>query len=62
MYGSEIEVGVYVFGGKYLAETSFKFLANLDMKTKERLRSTEGNFTLQGGNVNVTAGTKTQNN
>lgn len=32
------------------------------MKTKEKLRSTEGNFTLQGGNARLKAGLKGKNN
>ena len=32
------------------------------MKTKEKLRSSEGNFTLQGGNAQLKAGIKAKNN
>jgi len=48
-----MESGVFVFGGKYLAETSFKFLTDIDIRSKEKVRNLEGKFTLQGGYFNV---------
>jgi hypothetical protein len=51
---------VFVFGGKYMAETSFKFIENLDLKSKEKVRNAEGKFTIQGGYVNLKQGIKVQ--
>jgi hypothetical protein len=43
-----------------MAETSFKFLENLDLKSKEKVRNAEAKFTIQGGYVNLKPGIKVQ--